>query len=88
MASVIRPTNNPLCTYGGTDRLLLDDVSPYGLRRKVIASKGVWPDVSGFLDLAAQEAKGADVYWWLFERDDGFMYLWICWKKSKEEKQS
>lgn len=70
--------NKPLTMFGH-DRLLLDDISAYGLRRRVIARRADWPDVQAFLDVAKKEARGAEIYCWAYERN-GFYFSWICWK--------
>ena len=80
MTSSLRPLSSPLAWFG-EDRLLLDDVTRYGLRRRVLTRKGSWPDIRAHLDAATKEAKGAEIHCWVYERvETGFAYLWICWK--------
>ena len=84
MPSSLRPTSSPIAWFG-KDRLLLDDLTPYGLRRRVVARKGDWPDVQAFLAVAVKEAEGAEVHCWMYEQiENGFAYLWICWKVNEE----
>lgn len=78
--SPVRQADNPLA-WVGDDRLLLNDRTAYGLRRKVYANKGDVPNQVLHLAKAYQEAGEATVHWWMFE-DDGFHYLWIVWKVS------
>ena len=73
----VRPVDQPLA-WVGNDRLLLDDESRCGLRRRVLANRG---------DVPNQVAHVAEVYrrsnrvrFWMFERD-GYWYLWIVWKE-------
>lgn len=86
MSSNLQPIDRPLA-WIGNDRLLLNDVTEYGLRRKVIAHKGDIPNVVQLLQTAFQEARNAQVRWWLVERDGNY-YLWIVWKVPDEKKNS
>jgi len=80
MTSSLRTVSDPIAWFGN-DRLLLDDITRYGLRRYVVARKGGWPDVKAFLDLVVKQAKGAVIHCWVYEDvESGFAYLWICWK--------
>lgn len=79
--SSLRPPKNPLA-WVGNDRLLLDDQTVYGLRRKVIARKGDIPNQVTWLQAAYQQAGKADLNWWLVQKNDGFVYLWIVWKEG------
>jgi hypothetical protein len=65
----------------GADRLLLNDITIYGLHRKVIVRKDDIPNVVGFVQVALQEARNAKVHWWLVEKN-GFYFLWIVWKEG------
>lgn len=78
-----RPAHNPLA-WLGEDRLLLDDTSRFGLRRRVIARKGDYPAMMIYIPQAMEMANGADVHWWMVEKDDGFLYLWIVWKDKRK----
>jgi hypothetical protein len=80
--SSVRSVSNPLARIGN-DRLLLDDVTVYGLRRQVIARKGEPPEVSDFLNTVERKHPQANVYAWCFEKEDGFWYLWIVWKETR-----
>jgi hypothetical protein len=77
----VRPVDR-LLGWLGADRLLLDDVSRFGLRRRVLARKGEWIDIVTHIHQSVQAAKGAEVFYWMFERDEYF-YLWIVWKETK-----
>lgn len=80
----LAPLDKPLAWVGG-DRLLLDDTSPYGLRRVVCARKGECPDVESLLKIARGRAQGAPVYAWAAEDNDGvYWYVWICWKDGNK----
>ena len=81
MESAVRPTDKPLA-WVGPDRILLDDVTCHGLKRKVIARKDDWPDVMGFLAVAYKQAGDAPVSWWLVQKPDQYWYLWIVWKEG------
>ena len=77
----VRSVDKPIA-WLGADRLLLDDTTQYGLRRRVFARKGEWVDYLIHLKHARDMANGAEVYPWMFEQD-GFFYLWIVWKETK-----
>ena len=79
----VRSVDKPIA-WLGADRLLLDDTTQYGLRRRVFARKGEWVDYLIHLKHARDMAKGAEVYPWMFEQD-GFFYLWIVWKEKRNE---
>lgn len=75
----LSPVDKPLA-WIGSDRLLLNDKTVYGLRRKVVARKEEIPNVVQLLQAAFQEARDAQVYWWLVEKDNVY-FLWIVWKE-------
>lgn len=77
----VRPPDKPLA-WVGHDRLLCDDRTVYGLRRKVIARKDDIPNQVAWLQAAYQQAGKADVHWWLVQKNDSFVYLWIVWKEG------
>lgn len=77
---MMQPVDKPLA-WVGHDRVLLSDVTIYGLHRKVIARKDDIPNVVTWLQAAYQGSRDARVHWWLFERDD-FYFLWIVWKEG------
>lgn len=81
MTSSLSPVDKPLA-WIGSDRLLLNDRTIYGLRRKVFARKDDLPNVVGLLQAAFQEARDAQVHWWLIERNE-FYFLWIVWKEGR-----
>jgi hypothetical protein len=76
----VRPPDQPIA-WVGADRLLLNDVTSLGMRRKVVARKDDVPDQVQQLLAVYAEAKGAQVHWWLVERGE-FTYLWMIWKKE------
>lgn len=74
--SPIRPVSQPLA-WIGSDRLLADDVTIFGLRRLVVARKDDPPNVTDYL----MQMQDAEVYAWCVLKDDGFWYLWMVWKE-------
>lgn len=79
--SAVRDVQDPI-TWAGPDRVLLDDVTVYGLRRMVIVRKGEEaPALEDWLTVARSKAQEREVYFWMFERD-GFNWLWIAWKEG------
>lgn len=66
----------------GEDRLIVKDITRFGLHRRVIARKRVEPDVEAWLAVCENEANGAEVWGWLgkLEKED-FYVLWIVWKE-------
>lgn len=81
VSSGLRPLDRPLA-WIGTERLLCDDTTIFGLRRMVVARKGEPPNVTDYL-VTAQERTTATVCAWCVLKDDGFWYLWIVWKETK-----
>lgn len=78
----VRPVDQPLA-WVGADRILLDDTSRFGLRRKVIARRGEPMDVEVWLGAAERQAgQEAEVRSWLVERN-GYFFLWIVWKPKR-----
>ena len=75
--------NNPI-RWIGADRVLLDDITRYGLRRWVVARRDEPPEVADLLEIVAQMTQ-ADVYAWCVEKDDGYWYLWMTWKEPTHE---
>lgn len=67
------------------DRLLCDDVTIFDLRRMVVARKGEPPNVTDYL-MTAQAQTKANIYAWCVLKDDGFWYLWIVWKETRNGK--
>jgi hypothetical protein len=51
----------------------------------VIVRKGECPDQVSFVLEAYKQAGDAEVRWWLVQKDDGFVYLWIVWKEACNE---
>ncbi|RPI95394.1 MAG: hypothetical protein EHM40_03330 [Chloroflexi bacterium] len=76
----LRPVDKPLA-WAGPDRILLDDVTCFGLHRWVIARKNECPDQVSWLLEAFKRAGNADVRWRMVWKDDGYWYLWIYWKE-------
>ena len=79
--SPIHTVDNPLARIGG-DRLLLDDVTRFGLHRQVIARRDEPPDVEVYLAAIRQKSPEADVSHWIVEKDE-FFFLWMVWKEPK-----
>jgi len=79
--SRIRTVDNPLARIG-SDRLLLDDVTAYGLHRQVIARRDEPPDVEVYLAAIRQKSPEADVSHWIVEKNE-FFFLWMVWKEPK-----
>ncbi len=77
----MRPVTQPLA-WIGEDRVLLDDVSCFGLHRWVIARKDDEPDVDSHLQAAFERAGDAEVHSLMVWKDDGYWYLWIVWKEG------
>jgi hypothetical protein len=73
--------HNPIA-WIGDDRLLISDVTRYGLRRKLVARKGEPMDVETWMGVAEKEAQGNPVQGWLVEVGE-FYFLWIVWKETK-----
>lgn len=80
--SNLMPIDQPIA-WIGDDRLLLNDRTIYGLRRKVVARKCEIPNVVQALQVAFQEARRAQVRWWLVQKEQNF-YLWIVWKEGQQ----
>lgn len=79
----VRPVETPIA-WVGADRILLDDMSRYGLRRKVIARRGEPMDVETWLAAIERQVSitGARMAWWLVERGE-YWFLWIVWKPKR-----
>lgn len=77
----VRPLNRPIA-WMGSDRLLLDDTTRFGLRRRVFARKSEWVDFLTHIKQARDMARGSNIYYWMFESED-FYFLWIVWKETK-----
>jgi hypothetical protein len=69
--------------WAGDDRLLLNDCTPHGLRRKVIARKSDWLANAEEWIKGAEKEAGKAVDTIAFERDD-FFFLWIFWKEKRK----
>lgn len=80
--SPVRPVDQPLA-WVGTDRILLDDVSRFGLRRKVIARRGEPIDVDVWLEAVSRQSSidSNQLHCWLVERGE-YWFLWIVWKEK------
>lgn len=74
----------PLAWVGNdkADRLLISDVTRYGLHRTVVARKGEPPDQAQWLQAVMAEARDNNVRHWMIEQDE-FYILWIVWKEAK-----
>jgi hypothetical protein len=71
----------PLAWVGSdkSDRLLISDVTQYGLHRKVVARKGEIMDVEAWTQIAENEAKENMVEGFLVEVGE-YWFLWLVWK--------
>ena len=78
----MRHPNNPL-RWIGADRVLLDDITRYGLRRWVVARLGEPPEVADLLEIVARITQ-AIVHAWCVAKDDGYWYLWMVWKEPTQ----
>jgi hypothetical protein len=78
--SGLRAMDNPIA-WIGQDRLLCDDISRCGLRRRVIARRDEMPQQMEHLLQAYRLAGGAKVSWWMHLKE-GVWYLWIVWKEG------
>lgn len=64
-----------------SDRLVISDVTRFGLQRRVVARKDALMDVDMWLSAIQSEARGNQVYWWQVYVD-GFYFLWMVWKEQ------
>ena len=65
------------------DRLLISDVTPFGLHRTVVARKGDIPDVVAWQQAVMSEAKHNPIHHWIVEIGE-FGVLWIVWKDKRK----
>lgn len=77
----VRGIDKPLA-WVGADRILCDDTSRFGLRRKVIARRGEAMDVETWMRAVERQAGEDAVHAWLVDRD-GDWFLWIVWKPKR-----
>lgn len=61
------------------DRLLISDVTKYGLHRTVVSRKNEMPDVVSWMQAVISEARNNEIHYWIVEIED-FVVLWIVWK--------
>jgi hypothetical protein len=73
----------PLAWVGAdkADRLLISDVTRYGLHRKVVARKGELMDIEAWQQTVTSEAGKNEVEYWLVEIGE-FYFLWMVWKEQ------
>jgi len=64
-----------------TDRLLISDVTQYGLHRTVVARKGEVMDIEAWQRAVESEARGNAIEYWLVEIGE-FYFLWMIWKEE------
>jgi hypothetical protein len=64
-----------------SDRLLISDVTPYGLHRTVVARKGEVMDIEAWQQAVDSEARGRAVECFLVEVGE-FFILWMIWKEK------
>lgn len=65
------------------DRLLISDVTKYGLHRTVVARKGEVMDIEAWRQAVFSEAIHNEVDEFLVQIDD-FWVLWLVWKEAKK----
>lgn len=66
------------------DRLVISDVTPYGLHRTVVARKGEeLMDVVAWLQTVMSEARDNEVHYWTVWKEP-FWFLWMVWKETKK----
>lgn len=77
--------HKPIAWVGAdkADRLLISDVTQYGLHRTVVARKGELMDIEAWLQAAANDARRNEVHSWLIEIEE-FYFLWMVWKESTQ----
>ena len=63
------------------DRLLISDVTRYGLHRTVVARKGEVMDIETWQQAIASEAQSNEVTCFLVEIGE-FFILWMIWKSK------
>jgi hypothetical protein len=61
----------------GPDRLILDNVSRFGLHRRHVICYGDLPDAEAWLGAVKTEAR---IDAWIFMDDCQIGHLWFCWK--------
>ncbi len=76
--------HKPIAWVGAdkSDRMLIADVTKYGLHRTVVARKDDVMDVEAWQQAVASEAMHNPVDGFLIEMD-GFFILWLVWKEAK-----
>jgi hypothetical protein len=74
--------HHPIAWVGAdlSDRLLISDVTRFGLHRTVVARKGELMDIDAWLQAAASEARKNEVEGFLVEIGE-FFVLWLLWKE-------
>jgi len=76
-------TQDPIAWVGSdlSDRLLISDVTPYGLHRTLVARKGEVMDVDTWMQAVQSEARKNPVEGFLVEIGE-FWFLWLLWKEK------
>ena len=74
--------NRTVLATSGPDRLIQDDVSRAGLRRRHIIRLGKLPDLA-WLEAITREQ--ADVSYWAFMDGSGIGHLYIAWHPDQVE---
>jgi hypothetical protein len=68
----------PAIAVVGKDRLILEDVTRFGLHRRHVVCFAGLPDPSWIMTAP----KDADVNAWSYTDEIGIGHLWICWKEK------
>lgn len=61
----------------GPDRLVKDDISPYGLHRRHVIRYGGLPDVESWRGTVPENASS-----WTVMDDKDIGHLWMAWKET------
>jgi hypothetical protein len=75
--------SKPIAWVGSdkSDRLLISDVTGYGLHRTVVARKNDLMDVDAWMQAVASEARNNPIEARLVQIDE-FFVLWMVWKEA------
>jgi hypothetical protein len=65
------------------DRLLISDVTRYGLHRTVVARKHDVMDIEMWMQVVETEAHGNEIQSFLVMIDE-FYFLWMIWKEIRK----
>ncbi len=78
--------HKPIAWVGSdkSDRLLISDVTRFGLHRTVVARKADLMNVETWLQAVMSEAQGNEVHHWVVDIGE-FWFLWIVWKEHNKK---